>query len=304
MVMTDTLETFPDMMDTHQVARYLRVKERKIYDLLKDKRIPCVRVTGKWLFPKVEIDVWLKQNSDQGGASRRPERPPLLVAGSHDPLLEWAIRQVAGGLAMLPGTSADGLAKMAAGEAALAGVHLRESDSDSYNVTQVAEALAGHNVVLIRWAGRRQGLVVAPGNPLGLTGLADLMTRPARVVMRQPGSGSRVLFEELVRAAGGDMARLTQADHPALTETEVGLAILEGAADAGLAVETVARTLRLGFVPVMEERFDLVVHRQAYFEPSVQALLTFARSSDFALKAQALGGYDLTGLGEVRWNAP
>lgn len=304
MVMTDTPETFPDMMDTHQVARYLRVKERKIYDLLKDKRIPCVRVTGKWLFPKAEIDVWLKQNSDQGGATRRPERPPLLVAGSHDPLLEWAIRQVAGGLAMLPGTSADGLAKMAAGEAALAGVHLREADSDAYNVTQVAEALAGHNVVLIRWAGRRQGLVVAPGNPLGLTGLADLMTRRARVVMRQLGSGSRVLFEGLVRAAGGDVARLSQADHPALTETEVGLAILEGAADAGLAVETVARTLRLGFVPVMEERFDLVVHRQAYFEPSVQALLTFARSPDFSAKAQALGGYDLTGLGEVRWNAP
>lgn len=299
--MSDAPETFPDMMDTHQVARYLRVKERKIYDLLKDKRIPCVRVTGKWLFPKAEIDVWLKQNTDQGGAGRRPDRPPLVVAGSHDPLLEWAIRQVAGGLAVLPGTSADGLAKMAAGEAALAGVHLREGDN--YNVAQVAEVLAGHNVVLIRWAGRRQGLVVAPGNPLGLLGLADLAAKRARVVMRQPGSGSRALFDSLFQAAGGDPAQLVLADHPALTETEIGLAILEGAADAGLAVESVARSLRLGFVPVLEERFDLVIHRQAYFEPPVQALLAFARSSDFAAKAQALGGYDLSGLGEVRWNA-
>lgn len=303
MVMTETPEIFPDMMDTHQVARYLRVKERKIYDLLKDKRIPCVRVTGKWLFPKAEIDVWLKQNSDQGAPARRAERPPLVVAGSHDPLLEWAIRQVAGGLAMLPGTSADGLSKMVAGEAALAGVHLREADGDAYNVAQVAEALSGHNVVLIRWAGRRQGLVVAPGNPLGLTGLDDLIAARARVVMRQPGSGSRALFEGLMRAAGTDLERLTMAEHPALTETEIGLAILEGAADAGLAVESVARTLRLGFVPVMEERYDLVIHRQAYFEPSVQALLAFARSPDFAAKAHALGGYDLAGLGEVRWNA-
>lgn len=302
--MTDAPETFPDMMDTHQVARYLRVKERKIYDLLKDKRIPCVRVTGKWLFPKAEIDVWLKQNSDQGAAARKPERPPLVVAGSHDPLLEWSIRQVAGGLAVLPGTSADGLAKMAAGEAALAGVHLREANGDGYNVAQVAEALTGHNVVLIRWVGRRQGLVVAPGNPLGLTGLSDLAPRRARVVMRQPGSGSRALFEGMLQAVGGSMDDLTRAIHPALTETEVGLAILEGAADTGLAVETVARTLRLGFVPVLEERFDLVVHRQAYFEPPVQALLSFARSPDFAAKAQSLGGYDLTGLGEVRWNAP
>jgi excisionase family DNA binding protein len=301
--MTDSPEIFPDMMDTHQVARYLRVKERKIYDLLKDKRIPCVRVTGKWLFPKAEIDQWLKQNADMGGASRRPERPPLVVAGSHDPLLEWAIRQVAGGLAVLPGTSADGLAKMAAGEAAVAGVHLRDGDSGTYNVAQVAEALAGHNVVLVRWAGRRQGLVVAPGNPLGLLGIGDLASKWARVVMRQPGSGSRALFEGLLAAEGVDMVDIVVAPHPALTETEVGLAILEGAADAGLAVETVARTLRLGFVPVVEERFDLVIHRQAYFEPPVQALLSFFRSSDFALKAESLGGYDLQGLGEVRWNA-
>lgn len=302
--MSDAPETFPDMMDTHQVARYLRVKERKIYDLLKDKRIPCVRVTGKWLFPKAEIDVWLKRNSDRGGAVRRPERPPLVVAGSHDPLLEWGIRQVAGGLAMLPGTSADGLAKMAAGEAALAGVHLRDGESGDYNVAQVAEALADHNVVLIRWVGRRQGLVVAPGNPLGLLGLNDLRPQRARVVMRQAGSGSRGLFEEMLRVAGADADGFIQATHPALTETEVGLAILDGAADAGLAVESVARTLRLGFVPLLEERFDLVVHRQAYFEPAVQALLTFARSADFAAKAVALGGYDLAGLGDVRWNAP
>jgi excisionase family DNA binding protein len=301
--MTETPEIFPDMMDTHQVARYLRVKERKIYDLLKDKRIPCVRVTGKWLFPKAEIDQWLKQNADAGGAARKPERPPLVVAGSHDPLLEWAIRQVAGGLAMLPGTSADGLAKMAAGEAALAGVHLRDGDS-GYNLSQVAEALTGHNVVLVRWAGRRQGLVVAPGNPLGLLGIGDLAAKWARVVLRQHGSGSRSLFDSLLEAEGVDMVDIVQAAHPALTETEVGLAILEGAADAGLAVETVARTLRLGFVPVLEERFDLVIHRQAYFEPPVQALLAFCRSADFAQKAEALGGYDLSGLGEVRWNAP
>ncbi|HLO75412.1 MAG TPA: helix-turn-helix transcriptional regulator [Magnetospirillum sp.] len=301
-MMTDLPETFPDMMDTHQVARYLRVKERKIYDLLKDKRIPCVRVTGKWLFPKAEIDQWLKRNSDS--TARRPERPPLVVAGSHDPLLEWAIRQVAGGLAVLPGTSADGLAKMAAGEAALAGVHLRDGDTDSYNVDRVAEALSGHNVVLIGWVGRRQGLVVAPNNPLGLTGLNDLAACKARVVLRQPGSGSRALFESLLNTAGLGIADLTQASCPALTETEVGLAILEGAADAGLAVESVARTLRLGFVPVLDERFDLVIHRQAYFEPAVQALLAFARSADFQAKAQALGGYDLSGLGEIRWNAP
>jgi excisionase family DNA binding protein len=299
--MTDVPESFPDMMDTHQVARYLRVKERKIYDLVKDRRIPCVRVTGKWLFPKAEIDIWLKDNAG-AGAAPRPARPPLVVAGSHDPLLEWAIRQVGGGLAVLPGTSLDGIAKMAAGEAALAGLHVRRGED--YNVSAAAEALAGHDVALIRWAVRRQGLVVAAGNPLGLGSLADLAAKGARVVLRQPGAGSRLLFEDLLAAHGLAVGQLRQAVHPALTETEIGLSILEDAADAGLAVESVARTLRLDFVPLAEERFDLIVHRAAYFEPAVQALLAFARTPEFTAKAQALGGYDLDGLGAVLWNAP
>ncbi|MBX9635322.1 MAG: helix-turn-helix transcriptional regulator [Magnetospirillum sp.] len=287
-------------MDTHQVAHYLRVKERKIYDLLKDKRIPCVRVTGKWLFPKAEIDQWLKRNSDQG--PRPAEKPPLVVAGSHDPLLEWALRQLSGGLAMLPGSSADGLAKMETGEAALAGLHLRHAETGEYNQPQVAECLAGHNVVLIQWAHRCQGLVVAPGNPLGLTGLGDL-TSGARVVLRQKGSGSRALLDGLLAQARIAPEALNVAAHPALTETEIGLAILEDAADTGLAVESVAKTLRLGFVPVCQERYDLLIHRQAYFEPAVQALLAFAHSPAFTAKAEALGGYDLAGLGNVLWNA-
>ncbi|MBC7951057.1 MAG: helix-turn-helix transcriptional regulator [Rhodospirillaceae bacterium] len=287
-------------MDTHQVARYLRVKERKIYDLLKDKRIPCARVTGKWLFPKAEIDHWLKSNTDQG--PRPVERPPLVVAGSHDPLLEWALRQVAGGLAILPGSSADGLAKMATGEAAMAGIHLLDAGTGEHNLPQVTEALAGHNVVLIQWARRRQGLVVAPDNPLKLTELHDL-TQGVRVVLRQPGAGSRALLDVLLAQAGIAPEALNVAAHPALTETEIGLAILEGAADAGLAVETVATSLRLGFVPLCEERFDVLIHRQAYFEPAVQALLAFAHTPSFTAKAESLGGYDLAGLGEVRWNA-
>lgn len=299
--MSEAAESFPDMMDTHQVARYLRVKERKIYDLLKDKRIPALRVTGKWLFPKPEIDLWLQRSAGPPCAPKS-ERPPLVVAGSHDPLLEWCLRQV--GLAMLPGTSAAGLDRLVASEAALAGIHLRDPASGEYNVPQVAEALAGRDVAVIEWARRRQGLVVAPGNPLGIAGMTDLVDKRARLVLRQPGAGSHALFQSLLIDWGVDAARLIIAPQTALSETEVGLAILEGAADAGLAVESVARSLRLGFVPLHQERYDLIVERRAYFEPAVQALFAFTRTPAFAAKAEALGGYDLGGLGQVRWNAP
>jgi molybdate-binding protein len=85
---------------------------------------------------------------------------------------------------------------------------------------------------------------------------------------------------------------------------DLGLAILEGQGRAGFAVEAVARTLKLDFVPLMWERFDLLMGRRDYFEPSVQALMRFARSDDFAVRARRLGGYDIAGLGTVHFNAP
>ena len=299
----DPSPEFPEMMDTHQVASYLRVKERKVYELLKDRRIPCTRVTGKWLFPKTEIDAWLKRNSASAVGDAHGGPAPMVVAGSHDPLLEWCLREAGGGLAMLPGSSSDGLARMAAGEAAVAGLHLLDPDSGGYNLPQVQQVLADRNVVLIEWAWRSQGLVVATGNPLAIRSVADLARSKARVVLRQDGAGSRALFERLLAEAGMAPAHIQAAGPPVRSETDVGLAILEGGADAGLAVASVANSLRLGFVPLHRERFDLVIDRRAYFEPPVQTLLAFTRTAGFAVRAEALGGYDISGIGSIRWNA-
>ncbi|KIL98972.1 hypothetical protein CCC_02422 [Paramagnetospirillum magnetotacticum MS-1] len=293
---------FPEMMDTHQVARYLRVKERKVYELLKERRIPCTRVTGKWLFPKTEIDAWLKRNSASPSDAPRQGAVPMVVAGSHDPLLEWCLREVGGGLAMLPGSSMEGLRQLALGEAAMAGVHLLDAESGTYNLTQVQDVLADRNVVLIEWAWRRQGLVVAPGNPLGLASVADLVTAKARVVLRQEGAGSRLLLDRLLTDAGLSAESLTTAQVPVRSETDVGLAILDGTADAGLAIASVAKSLRLDFVPLHRERFDLAIDRCAYFEPPVQALLAFTRTAEFARRVELLGGYDVSGIGSILWN--
>lgn len=298
----DDAQDFPEMMDTHQVARYLRVKERKVYELLKERRIPCTRVTGKWLFPKGEIDAWLKRNSASPADEPRPGPVPMVVAGSHDPLLEWCLREVGGGLAMLPGSSMEGLRQLAAGEAALAGIHLLDGESGEYNLPQVREVLTGRNVVLIEWAWRQQGLVVAAGNPLGLRTLAGLAERKARVVLRQEGAGSRLLLERLLEEAGVPAGDIVRADVTVRSETDVGLAILEGTADAGLAIASVARSLKLDFVPLHRERFDLAIDRRAYFEPPVQSLLAFTRTAEFARRVESLGGYDVSGIGTIRWN--
>lgn len=294
-----------ELMDTHEVAKYLKVKERKIYELLRERRIPCTRVTGKWLFPRRLIDEWLRQNSDYGAAEAGTlTASPPVIAGSHDPLLDWCLREAHCGLAMMPGGSQDGLLKLAARQAIAAGIHLRDEQTGEYNVPHVRRELAGQDIVVIEWAWREQGLVVANGNPLGIQGVADLAAGKARVIARQPGAGSQVLFEHLLSAAGMRKQDLNLLAAPARSETDVGLAVIEGRADAGIAIAAVAASLRLDFVPLTRERYDLAVRRRDYFEPPFQAFLAVTRTAAFAERAKALGGYDLSGLGTVRHNGP
>ena len=89
-----------DLLTTAEAARYLRLKERKIYDMVAEGAIPCTKITGKWFFPKAELDRWLAANVQRPAGMPRGELPPI-VGGSHDPLLEWALRESGSGLASL-----------------------------------------------------------------------------------------------------------------------------------------------------------------------------------------------------------
>ncbi len=296
-----------ELMTTREVADYLRIKERKVYDLVRNGDIPCTRVTGKWLFPKALIDRWV------GGRTEMPDglaaeaapasAPPPIVAGSHDPLLDWALRESRSDLALHPGGSLDGLRRLAAGAAVAAGTHAPDEDG-AYSAKSVAGALAGQPAVVLEWAWRRQGLVVAPGNPHGLTSISDLAKPGLRVTLRQEGSGSRLLLEQLLARAGLAVGDLGGLDRVAHSESDLALAVLAGKADAGLAIEASAREHRLDFVPLARERYDLVLMRHAYFEPPIQALLAFARTRRFAERAREFGGYEVGALGTVVFNAP
>jgi putative molybdopterin biosynthesis protein len=252
--------------------------------------IPCRRLTGKLLFPRAEVEAWL------AGTAPRPQTA-MVVAGSHDPLLDWAIRESGSGLATFFDGSLDGLARVAAGEAAAAGLHVFEPERDEWNLGHVAQSLGASPVVLIAWARRLSGVLAAPGARIGE--LADLAGR--RVVRRQASAGAGLLLGYRLAAAGVAVA---YTDEIARTETEAAQAVASGAAEAAPGLEAMARPFGLSFLPLVEERFDLVIERRAYFEPPIQRLLGFARSAALEAKAAALGGYDLADHGAVRWNGP
>ncbi len=292
------------LLNTREIADYLRLKQRKVYDLVQRGEIPCTRVGGKWLFPKDQIDHWLSARGNAEPPPRTAGAPPPVIAGSHDPLLDWSVDESRCGLALMGGGSLAGLDRFAEGAAVACGMHAFDAVHGEHNVPFLTRRLGGEGVVAIEWARREQGLVVAAGNPLGIRSIADLAAGSARVVPRQAESGAQVLFDHLAGDAGLRTDDLRLLDRPVRTETDVGLAVLNGQADAGLAIRAVAAQLRLDFVPLRWERFDLVMHRRDYFEPPMQKLLTFARSPAAARRAAELQGYDLGGLGCVHFNGP
>jgi putative molybdopterin biosynthesis protein len=289
------------MMDTREVAAYLRLKERRIYDLVRGNVLPHVRATGKLLFPRAQIDAWLAAKS--GSPVAAPAVPaPAIVAGSHDPLLEWAVRESGSGLAVLACGSRAGLERFAEGSAQVAALHWLDRPTGDYNVPLVRERLPGADVVVLEWARRTQGLLLAAGNPLRIRTLADLPKRKARIVGRQPDAGSQQLLLHLLEQAGIARVDLRFATRPALAETDLAAAIHDGKADAGVGIEAAARAHGLAFIPLATERLDLVVRRRDVFERPLQALLAFARSVELREHAAALGGYDVSATGRVVFN--
>lgn len=282
----------PDYLTTREVAALLRVRERKVYDMAAAGEIPCLRLTGKLLFPRLEIERWLggaRGAGPQGAGGG-------VVAGSHDPLLEWAIRESGSGLATMFDGSLDGLDRLAAGAACAAGLHVPDGRGE-WNVAAAAARLSG-GAALIGWARRRRGVIFAPDRAPG--GLADL--RGLRLVRRQDTAGAALWLREALRRAG--VADPLWTDAVARTETEAAAMVAQGEADAAPGLAAAAKPFGLGFLPVEDEAFDLAVDRRAWFDPPLQRLFAFARTPAFAAKAAALGGYDLSETGAVRWNGP
>ena len=207
----------PDRRPTNGAAEWRGIKQRKGYARAGAGVIPCIRVPGKRLFPRARVQSWLVRHTHYGaGAGAFEPRPPV-VAGSHDPLLEWALREAQTGLATLFDGSLNGLERLAKTQAVAAGIHLPEEGDDAWNAGHVARALAGMPVVAIEWARREQGLILPAGNPAQVKSIADLAG--ATFLPRQRAAGSTVLLARLLEDAGMSLEELKPVDAPARSQT-------------------------------------------------------------------------------------
>ena len=198
---------------------------------------------------------------------------PPIVGGSHDPLLEWALRESGSGLASLPEGSEAGLRRLARGEVTAAAIHVHRLDGDdeAANLDAVAEAPGLHDGVVIAYARREQGLVLAVGNPLQLRDVAGVAARRARLALRPQGAGAQLLLLALLARAGLAFDALALVKPACPTGADIAQAVRSGRADCGVATRAVAQAAGLDFVPLTWERFDLALRQRDYFRPGLQA---------------------------------
>jgi putative molybdopterin biosynthesis protein len=292
-------------LDTREIAKYLGINEKQVYTLIHDRHLPATKITGKWLFPRHLVDRWVEAH-----VTSIPAPVPfleaatglLLIAGSDDPLLSRliglyrrrhpeviALRSSAG--------SSEGMLALRRGLCHIACVHLPHPEGGFS--TDHLEEVFGDDAVAVTFANRSQGLLLSAGNPHHLSTLQEAATAGLRWALREPGTGTRALFDRELDRLGIDPAPILR--HAVIVDThlEVGLAVHCGEADVGTGIEAAARMIGVDFLPLYQERFDFVIRKQTFFAGPVQNLLVLLGAPEFADLAAQLGGYDTTTSGRI-----
>jgi len=228
----------------------------------------------------------------------------IVAVGSHDNTLDVLTDQLKARskpivLSSSHVGSLGGLMAIKRGACHIAGSHLLDTEDGSYNGSYIRRYLPDVSVKLVHLVMREQGLMVAPGNPKGLNGIDDLSRKDVAFINRQMRSGTRILLDYRLSDLGIDPRSIQGYDTEEYTHMAVAVAVLSGTADAGLGIFAAANALKLDFIPVVTEQYDLVIP-EIYFESeNIQGLLETIRSSEFRQWVGRLGGYGTERTGEV-----
>jgi len=228
----------------------------------------------------------------------------IVITGSHDntiDLLADQIKRVNGdtGISSSHVGSMGGLMAIKKGVCHMAGAHLLDPEDGTYNISYIQKYLPEHQVWMINLVMRDQGLIVPKGNPKQIKGIEDLKEKELVFINRQPGSGTRILFDYKLKTLGLSASQIRGYENDEYTHMSVAVSVLSGRADTGLGIQAAARALNLDFIPIVTEEYDLVIPDKFYQTPTVQQLLETIQTTDFKKRVEALGGYSTENTGKV-----
>ena len=234
--------------------------------------------------------------------SRQELERTILALGSHDLTLDLLAQFLSlRGSRLSSGNlgSLGGLIALQRGEAHLAGSHLLDPETGEFNLPYIERYLPDVPVVVVRLVGREQGLILAPGNPKTITGLGDIARADLAYVNRQRGAGTRILLDYQLEKLGIEPASVRGYQHEEYTHLAVAAAVASGRADCGLAIHAAAAALKLDFLPLYQERYDLIIPKEHHESARLMPLLQLLGAPEFQQTVASLPGYSTDSMGEI-----
>lgn len=297
-----------ELMNTKEVAKYLDIHEKQVYLLIKAGKIPCTRVTGKWIFPVKLIDEWIHTSANDSLQQARKKvnqiEGALLAAGSNDLVLDMLLTTIkkdhpAFTIFSANTGSVSGLEALNTGLTDIAFAHLYDPQSGDYNIPFLRKYCPDHSPVVVNLFYRQIGFLITKSKFSDFRGWESLSDKGLRFVNRQTGSGIRLLLEYELNNRGIAADRIAGYHREVYTHLEVGLSLISGEADVGIASAAVAKILDLNFHSLTSERFDMILDKNTFFQPAIQAFIQTLRSEPFKNRFEKIGSYNFKDAGRI-----
>lgn len=307
--MTDPLSYSPE-----ELSKLLKISKGTVYELLKRGEIPSYRVGKKIRISQADLQVYMHAADRPAKASAESVKIPLekliienqgLIICGQDIVLDVLTRYLEKRNPMLRSLrsyvgSIDGLLALYKGTANLTATHLWDGETGEFNIPYVRRFLPGQRTVVINLVYRTLGFYLAPGNPLDIRSWTDLARPGLRLINRDKGSGTRVMLDEHLRNLNIDTRTIQGYEDEEMSHIAVASAVARGMADVGLGTEKAALQVQeIDFVPLSQERYDLVCYKHDLEKSNFQTMLAILRSDQFKDEVAGMGGYDTSRMGEI-----
>ncbi|ANS73367.1 hypothetical protein AWM70_01190 [Paenibacillus yonginensis] len=308
---------------TEEIAKLLKISKLTVYDLIKKGELPAYRVGKQMRVDAADLEAFKNRSKGVKAAAEAPfaaeaaytasAAPPslapngtrsLVITGqdiSLDILAKHMERNLPGirPLRSFVG-SVDSLISMYRGESDIVSTHLLDGDTGEYNLPYIRKFLIGSSYVVVHLLKRKAGLYVREGNPDGISGWEDLKRPGLRLANREKGSGARVLLDEQLRLLGIRGNEILGYDREETNHLGVAGRVASGDADVGVGIEKAAMTVGgVDFIPLTDERYDLVLLRTKQNAGWIGTVLHIIRSENFQNELRSISGYDLSETGTV-----
>ncbi|MEK5333493.1 helix-turn-helix transcriptional regulator [Lysinibacillus sp. FSL W8-0992] len=292
-----------------EVAQLLKVSKLTIYDLVKKEELPVFRVGRQMRVDRADLQAYIQKRKTGSAsltsvATQTKNYSKIIISGQDlvlDILAKYIEKRQSTKVLRSHEGSFNGVMALYNGDCDIASLHMFDGDTGDYNTPYVKKIFVSHPFVLMNVVSRKAGFYVQKGNPLQIRTFEDFQTKSFNFINREKGSGARTLLDEQLRVHNIVPTTIEGYSREEMSHLDVASAVANGHADVGIGIEKIAKLIDVDFIPVVKERYDIVLLKTPENRQLIDAVKEILNAPDFQSEVAALGDYDVSQMGQVMY---